>query len=103
MPRDQGVFQPQDLRRAVGDAAYWWVNDGDRNLYTVNDASVSEENADLDDSFGFELSAGLRVTRVSVDAEFHRVVGDSVNQNFTGGLFSNGHTRLLKYAVEPVT
>jgi hypothetical protein len=37
---------------------------------------------------------------VSVDAEFHRVTGDTLDPLFTGGLFDAGHTRLFKYAVE---
>jgi hypothetical protein len=100
MVRDQSVFEPQDLRVAIGAATYWWINDGDRNLYTVDDVSTSTENADLDRSFGLEVSGGLRASRVSVDAEFHRVTGDTIDPLFTGGLFDAGHTRLFKYAVE---
>jgi hypothetical protein len=84
----------------IGVAAYYWRNDGDVNPYTIGGVSVSELQADLHDSSGLELSGGIRTSRVSLDAELHRIAAITLDDSFTGGLYRAGSARLFKTAVE---
>ena len=88
----QGDFD-RKKKLTVSLAAFSWSNDDDNN--TGNPAKP-----DLDSSNGFEFSFGFRAVGWSVDGEYQRVSGDTIDSSFTGGLYLNGTTDLDKYAVE---
>jgi phosphate-selective porin OprO and OprP len=101
VPLEQGAFDVRDFRYTIAAASYYWRNDGDRNIYTDEDGHALDADAvDLQDAVGFELSGAIRVPRTSVDIEFQRVSGTTVDSTFTGGIYSDGSTRLYKSGFE---
>jgi Phosphate-selective porin O and P len=101
VPLEQGAFEVRDFRYAVAAATYYWRNDSDRNLYTDDDGhAIDADTVDLQDAVGFELSGAIRAPRTSIDLEFQRVSGSTVDSTFTGGIYTNGSTRLYKLGVE---
>jgi hypothetical protein len=100
VPLEQGAFEVKKTIATIGGGAYYWVNDGDNNLFTVDGASTSHSAADLDRATGLELSGGVRAPRLSIDAELHRITGRTIDPAFTGGLYHAGRTRLIKSSIE---
>ena len=101
VPLEQGAFDVREFRYTVAAATYYWRNDGDRNIYTDDDADALDADAvDLQDAIGFELSGAIRAPRTSVDIEFQRVAGTTVDSSFIGGIYSDGSTRLYKSGFE---
>lgn len=95
----QGDFKG-DTKATVGLAAFSWSNDNDNNTYTVGGISTSGSKADVDKVTGFEISGALRAAGASVDAEYNKFSADTVDNNFTGGIYKNGSTDLVNWAVE---
>lgn len=101
VPLEQGAFDVRDFRYTVAAATYYWRNDGDRNIYTDDDEhALDAEAVDLQDAVGFELSGAIRAPRTSIDIEFQRVSGSTVDNAFTGGIYKDGSTRLYKSGFE---
>ncbi|MFQ5349024.1 MAG: hypothetical protein ACE5EG_01120, partial [Thermoanaerobaculia bacterium] len=71
-------------------------------IYTdpVTGLSTSGSNADLDSAGGFEVSAGVRGSGISIDAEYNLVSGDTVDPTFSGGVYLDGSTELDKFHLE---
>lgn len=84
----------------VGVAAFRWSNDDDNNTYTTSSISSSASKADVDEVTGFEISAAFRAAGASVDAQYNKISAESLDNNFTGGIFENGSTDLDSWAVE---
>ncbi len=97
---DQGDFNSGPVKFNFSLAAFNWTNDDDNNTRTVGGVSTSSSKADLDSADGLEVSAGLRGNGLSIDAEYQMVSGDTVDKNFTGGLYLNGSTDLDKFQIE---
>ncbi len=99
---DQGDFNTSGLKSNFSLAFFSWSNDDDNNTYTdpLTGLSTSSSRADLDSAQGIELSAGLRGNGISVDAEYNRISGDTVDPTFTGGVYRNGTTDLDKFHLE---
>ncbi|VAW74312.1 hypothetical protein MNBD_GAMMA15-2608 [hydrothermal vent metagenome] len=98
----QGDFEG-DTKATIGIAAFRWNNDDDNNCYTDTSLScfgASTSKADVDEVTGFELSGGFRTAGVSIDAQYNKLSADTVNNNFTGGIFRNGSTDLENWAIE---
>jgi hypothetical protein len=96
----QGDFKGE-TKATIGVAAYTWSNDDDNNSYTnALGVSTSASKADVDSVNAFEVSAALRAKGFSVDAEYNLFNADTVDNNFTGGMFRNGSTELTNWAVE---
>ena len=101
VPLEQSAFDVRDFRYTVAAATYYWRNDGDRNIYTDDDGHALDSDAvDLQDAVGFELSGAIRAPRTSIDIEFQRVSGTTVDSAFTGGIYRDGSTRLYKSGLE---
>ena len=99
MKYDQGDLKHSDPKVSLALAGYIWANDDDRNTYTDSDGeSENATKADLDQATGLEASAGFRGKGLSADAELHRVHGETVVQDFTGGLYQNGETNLTLFS-----
>lgn len=92
-------FHSPFWRMLVSTAAYGWWNDGTSNPYTVDGASTSTTNADLDRAYGVEVSSGLRGHGFSGNVEYQFVRGDLLARAFTGGLYADGRTNLNKLLV----
>ena len=97
---EQSAFDVRDLRYTVAAASYYWRNDGDQNLYTDDGIAIARDAVDLQDAVGFEVSSAVRAPRTSIDIEFQRVSGNTVDNSFTGGIYTNGSTRLYKTGIE---
>ena len=95
----QGYFG-EETKATIGIAAYGWSNDDDNNTYTTGGVSTSATKADIDEATGFEMSGAVRIAGVSVDAQYNKISADTVDGNFTGGLYENGSTDLDNWAVE---
>ncbi|MBN1626914.1 MAG: hypothetical protein JW944_10355 [Deltaproteobacteria bacterium] len=99
----QGDFDDKTLA-TFGVAAFTWSNDDDNNSYTDEETGliIDEEGAkpDVDSVTGFEISAAFRGAGVSVDAEYNIFNAETVDTTFTGGIYENGETKLMNYAVE---
>ena len=101
MTFDQADFHTEEWKFNVSLAAFTWTNDEDVNTLTdPNGVSTSTEEVDLDSANGFEISSGLRGKGFSVDAEYQMVSGDTVDPDFTGGLYRDGTTDLDILALE---
>ncbi|HET7220138.1 MAG TPA: porin [Vicinamibacterales bacterium] len=98
--REQGDFERGPFRVMGGLSAYAWTNDGDRNLFTRDGVSSSPTFADLDAAQAVEVSGGLRGHGVSVDAAWSRVQGETIDPQFTGGIYVDGRASLHETAVE---
>ncbi len=95
----QGDFNG-DTKATIGLAAFRWSNDDDNNTYTTGGVSTSASKADVDEVTGFEISGALRAAGASVDAQYNRISADTVDGNFTGGIYENGSTDLENWAIE---
>ena len=95
----QGDFKG-DTKATIGLAAFRWSNDSDNNTYTTSGVSTSSSKADVDEVTGFEISGGFRASGISVDAQYNKISADTVDNNFTGGIYKNGSTDLENWAVE---
>jgi len=98
----QGDFKG-DTKATIGLAAFRWSNDDDNNCYTdtsLSCFSASTSKADVDEVTGFEVSAAFRAAGASVDAQYNKISADTVNGNFTGGIYRNGSTDLENWAIE---
>jgi hypothetical protein len=96
---NRGDFHTDAWRAIVSTGLYGWWNDNNSNPYTVNGASTSTTNADLERAFGVEVSGGVRGFGLSADVEYQHIRGDLVVGNFTGGLYVNGRTNMDKFSV----
>ena len=95
----QGAFK-DETRATIGVAAFRWSSDGDVETYTNNGVSTSSSKADVDQVTGYEISGALRVAGLSVDAQYNKFSADTVDDNFTGGLYKRGSTDLKNWALE---
>jgi len=95
----QGDFKG-DTKATIGVAAFRWSNDGDVETYTTSGISTSTSKADVDEVTGFEISGAFRTAGFSVDAQYNRISADTVDNNFTGGIYKKGSTDLKNWAVE---
>jgi hypothetical protein len=96
----QGDFK-RKTKATIGVAAYHWGNDDDNNSYTDdNGNSTSASKADVDKVTGFEISGAFRGHGVSVDGEYNIFKADTVDSNFTGGIYENSSTDLKNWALE---
>jgi hypothetical protein len=96
---NRGNFHTDDWRTIVSTALFGWWNDNNSNPFTANGVSTSTTQADLDRSYGAEVSGGVRGFGVSADAEYQYVSGNLVDPNFSGGLYVNGRSNLNKFSV----
>ena len=92
-------FHTPDWRMLVSTALFGWWNDGNSNPFTVNGVSTSTTNADLNRSYGVEVSSGLRGYGFSANTEYQYIRGDLLAPAFTGGLYADGRTNLNKFLV----
>ena len=88
----QGDFK-SDMKATIGIAAFNWSNDGD-----IEDQTAASN--DISDVTGYELSAGFRISGVSIDAQYNRFSADTADANRTAGLYKNGSTDLENWAIE---
>ncbi len=95
----QGDFKG-DTKATIGLAAFRWSNDDDNNTYTTGGVSTSGSKADVDEVTGFEVSGAFRAAGASIDAQYNKISADTVDGNFTGGIYENGSTDLENWAVE---
>jgi len=97
----QGDFKRDEIRTTISLAAFTWANDDDNNTYTdAAGLSTSSSKADVDTVNGFEVSGAFRGYGLSVDAEYNLFQADTIDSNFTGGIYENGSTDLTNYGVE---
>ena len=61
--------------------------------------TTSTSKVDLDDATGFELSGGVRTHGFSADVQLNRISGDTVDSDFTGGLYRDGSTDLDQFSL----
>ncbi len=98
MKFSQGDFSKK-TKVTISVAAYNWNNDDDNNTYTgITPPSLSK--ADVDSVTGLEVSGAFRAAGFSVDAEYNSFDADTVENNFTGGIYTNGSTKLTNAAIE---
>ena len=97
----QGDFK-RELKTTFSVAAFSWSNDDDNNTYTdeATDLSTSSSKADVDSVTAFEVSGAFRGYGLSIDAEYNLFQADTIDDNFTGGIYKDGSTDLTNYAVE---
>lgn len=96
----QGDFSGDTLA-TIGLAAFTWSNDDDNNSYTDEETGLTDgSKPDVDSVTGFEVSAALRAAGFSVDAEYNIFNAETVDSTFTGGIYEEGETKLMNYAVE---
>jgi len=89
----QGDFHTDEFKFTVSLGGFYWANDDDNNTYTDDDGvGTNPEKADLDKAAGIEVSAGLRGHGLSVDLQYNMLDGDTVDPNFTGGIYVDGST-----------
>ena len=98
--REQGDFVRGSFRVVSGVSAYVWTNDGDRNTFTAGGASTSATNADADVVRAFELSGGLRGHGLAIDAAWSRVSSETIDPQFSGGLYRRGRATLRQFGAE---
>jgi len=97
----QGDFKRDEIKATFGIAAYGWGNDDDNNSYTDdNDMTLSSSKADVDSVTGFEVSGAFRGYGISVDAEYNIFNVETIDETFTGGIYEDGETELVNYAIE---
>jgi len=104
-PRGPMTFADSDphtpeLKHTWSLAGYRWENDGKTNRFTEGGVSLDPERADLDSATGLELSGGLRGRGITLDWQHNRIRGETLLPGFTGGIFTDGDTRLKVSAVE---
>jgi hypothetical protein len=81
-------------------AAFYWNNDNDNNDNTVSGVDIGAGKPDIDEVTGYEISGAVRWMGLSIDAEYNIFDVDTVDGNFTGGLYRNGETDLEQFVVE---
>jgi phosphate-selective porin OprO/OprP len=86
----QGDFS-QKLKATIGAAAYTWSNDNDNNTTGATNVNVVD---------GFEVSGAIRKSGFSIDAEYNIFNANTVVNDFTGGLYTKGSTKLTNAAFE---
>ncbi len=91
----QGDFSGK-TKATIGVAAYTWSNDDDNNTHTPGATS----KADVDSVTGLEVSGAFRSAGFSVDAQYNSFDADTVETGFTGGLYTDGSTKLTNAAIE---
>jgi hypothetical protein len=99
---EQGDFKRDSIKATIGVAAYTWSNDDDVLDYTDpnTDVSTSTKKADVDSVNGFEVSGALRGYGASIDAQYNIFKAETIDSNFTGGIYKDGETELTSFAVE---
>ncbi|MDT8282232.1 MAG: porin [Gammaproteobacteria bacterium] len=98
MKFSQGDFSKK-TKVTISVAAYNWNNDNDNNTYTgITPPSTSK--ADIDSVTGLEISGAFRAAGFSVDAEYNSFDADTVENDFTGGIYTNGSTTLSNASIE---
>lgn len=98
---EQGDFKGDEVKATIGVAAFGWGNDDDNNTYTdANDMTTSSSKADVDSVTGFEISAGLRAYGASLDVEYNLFNAETIDGNFTGGIYKDGETDLKNFSIE---
>jgi hypothetical protein len=95
-----GDPQTADIKYTFSLAGYVWENDGSNNRFTEGGSSVDPERPSLDAATGVELSGGLRGRGISLDWQVNSIRGETVAENFTGGIYVGGETTLEAAAVE---
>ena len=96
---NRGDFHTDDWRAIVSVGGYGWWNDDTSNPNTSNGVSTSATKPDLNRSYGFELSGGVRGYGFSADAEYQVIRGSLVDPTLTGGMYVGGQTTLNKFSV----
>ena len=91
----QGDFSGKK-KATIGVAAYTWSNDDDNNTNTPG----ATNKADIDSVTGLEISGAFRVAGFSIDAQYNSFDADTVESNFSGGLYENGSTTLTNASIE---
>ncbi len=95
----QGDFD-RETKATIGVAVFQWSNDNDNNDNTVGGADEDAGTPDVDSVTGFEVSGAFRFSGFSVDAEYNSFKAETVDSAVTGGIFENGETTLVNYAIE---
>ena len=97
----QADFERGDSRVTIGLSAFVWRNDDDRNTYIDPNtgSTIDIEKVDLDEAHGVEVSAAYRGGGFSIDAAYQMVRGETVDPEFTGGIYEDGTTVLDKVAL----
>ncbi len=81
-------------------AGYGWESYGGNNRSSDAGVTLDPERADLDSATGLEISGGLRGRGITLDWQYNRIRGETVAEDFTGGLYLGGVTHLDVAAVE---
>jgi len=89
-----------ELKHTWSLAGYRWENDGHTNHFTEGGVSLDPERADLDSATGLEISGGLRGRGITLDYQHNRIRGETRVPGFTGGIYTDGDSRLTVSAVE---
>ncbi len=92
----QGDFS-KDVKATIGAGVFSWSNDND-NLNPLSATHTSK--LDLDDATGFEVSAAIRGSGFSVDAQYNVFEASLVDAGVTSGIYLNSESTLTNYAVE---
>ena len=93
IPLTQGDLERRPLRLVVNAAAYRWTNDHD--VAPQGGTAVS-----VDSMTAVEISGGLRLAGLSIDAEYHRVGARAEDPLFSNGLYVAGEAAANKASVE---
>lgn len=89
----QGDFEGK-TKYSFAIAAFNWNNDGDVNK------STDTSKADVDNVTGLELGATLRMSGLSVDAQYNSFDAETVLPGISGGIYKNGETTLKNTAIK---
>lgn len=100
MSYSDGDRHTPELKTTWSVAGYRWDNDGDNHPFTEGGVGLDPERADLDSATGVELSGGLRGRGITLDWQHNRIRSETVVPDFSGGLYTDGDTRLEVSAVE---
>ncbi len=96
----QGNFA-RETKITFGVSAFAWGNDDDNNTYTdANGNAIDPDKPDVDNATGFELSGALRWAGLSVDVQYNLFNTETIDPNFDGGIYRNGESDLVNYAIE---
>jgi hypothetical protein len=98
MKYDQGDFGSDSVKFTISAAGFVWENDDDNNTFTEDGVAQDPDKADLDEATGFELSGGFRGHGLSFDAQYNMISGDTVDPDFTGGIYEDGSTDLDQFS-----
>ena len=94
-----GPPREQPKTYTISVAAYRWSNDSGAAL-TMDGIALDPERADLDDAWGLELSGGLQGSGLRLDAELNLIHGETVVDDFDGGIYVDGETDLRVGALQ---